>query len=65
VLEVQVLPRQPTQWRKDLKDKVSVKELVNRIVNGTLEFTREEIQLYVNNSKEIEDRLVEIYEAVE
>jgi hypothetical protein len=48
-----------------LKDKVSVKELVDRIVNGTLEFTREEIQLYVNNSKEIEDRLVEIYEAVE
>ena len=37
-----------------------VEELIYKIVSGKLKMTRDERQTYVNHSKEIEERLVEI-----
>lgn len=39
-----------------------LKKLVKKIIAGA-EMTKEDLQLYVNNSKEIEKMLLEIYNA--
>ena len=48
-----------------MEDEKNIQKVVDKIVQGMREFSKEEIQTYVNHSKEIERRLLEkMYEEI-
>lgn len=47
---------------RGIMSKENIEKLIKKIIEGSSDMSKEDLQLYVNNAKEIERRLKEIYD---